>query len=333
MPDDLQQWVIQAVESEDVTIDAMQKLSAKLTTIYAQAVKKILQKMCITPDKIAAIGLHGQTLHHRPLSNYPYTVQLGNAAVLANQFGIKVIDGFRMTDISVGGQGAPLIPAYHRYLAQVAGRTNAVFLNLGGIANMTLYAEPDTLMGWDIGPANALIDLWCQQHRGCPFDEGGQWARSGKLLPKLLAQWLQDDYFVEKPPKSTGRDYFSAAWLQRQSVNIAQYAPGDVQATLCELTAVTVAQDVTRYVKQQSDTIYLYGKGIANTWMLARLQAHLPGYQLQSTDSLGIAPDWLEGGLFAWLAYQYVSRRPTCLMGVTGAKKPAILGVCHDVVR
>ena len=323
----LRNRIVDAVEQPSLDVEDSITLSRSLTKYYIEAAEALLKKLAIAPTQVTAIGLHGQTIHHRPDCSTPYTIQLGDAELLASQLGIDVVDRFRATDISVGGQGAPLIPVYHNYLAQCAGHETALFINLGGIANITQCGTKSHLLGWDIGPANALMDLWSQKHLNQPFDDRGQWARSGKVIPELLDLWLQDSYFMLKPPKSTGRDYFSNAWLE-DTKNIAQYNVEDIQASLCTLTVRSIEQDIKRYVKEKCGVIYVYGKGVHNTFLLEQMEKYLPNFNIQKASAIGISAEWLEGGLFAWLAYCYKQRIACDLRHVTRAKKAAVLGAC-----
>lgn len=328
IPRHIRSTIMEAVELPVLDMGSIQRLSGILTNIYIEAVELLMRKMALTCDQVAAIGLHGQTIHHRPHGEYPYTIQIGNAMKMANRLGIDVVDHFRDTDIAVGGQGAPLIPVFHQYLAETGGKNCAAFLNLGGIANATVYKQ-GMLQGWDIGPANALMDLWCQRHRQLPYDEGGNWARKGKVVDGLLRSWLSDTYFSLKPPKSTGRDYFSERWLLESHPILGDCAPEDVQATLCELTACAVKQDLESVAGEGVQELYLYGKGVENKYLVGRLCHHLPSMNIVSTAAIGMDPEWLEGGLFAWLAYRYKNRMRTDLTQVTGAQRPVVLGACH----
>jgi len=327
MPRPLQNRIVDAVEQVTLDFEDAINLSRALTKCYIEAAEVLLKKLRCSPSQVTAIGLHGQTIHHRPDYSTPYTVQLGDAELLASQLGIDVVDRFRQTDISVGGQGAPLIPVYHNYLARCAGHETALFINLGGIANITQCGTKSHLKGWDIGPANALMDLWSQRNLNQPFDDQGQWARSGKVMPELLDLWLRDPYFTLEPPKSTGRDYFSNAWLEGTK-NIDQYKTEDIQASLCALTVRSIELDIRRHVKEKHGVIYIYGKGVHNTFLLEQMKQYLPSFDIQTTDTIGISAEWLEGGLFAWLAYCYKQRIASDFRHVTGAKKTAVLGAC-----
>ena len=326
MPVDVRSMVIQAVESQRLEVDQVEQIRFYLTNVYIQAAKALMQKLGLKPHQVHALGLHGQTIHHKPNAPYPYTMQLGDASRLADALGISVVDRFRDADIACGGQGAPLIPCYHQYLLRMAEVTSSVFINLGGIANTTVINN-GKVKGWDIGPANALMDLWCEKIRNQPFDDRGQWARSGEVVQPLLQKWMSDAYFELAHPKSTGRDYFSWEWLNRN--DILSHRPEDIQATLCELTALSIQRDLHLHADSEArHGIYVYGKGIENTFLMERLQQLMPAYPLKSCMDLGIEAQWLESGLFAWLAYCHTKKLAIDLTQVTGSKKPAILGSC-----
>jgi anhydro-N-acetylmuramic acid kinase len=325
--DHLRQAIYQAVEDDTISHRACVMLGSKLAQVYQLAVEGVCEKAGITLSEVEAIGLHGQTIHHCPDHKPPYTLQLDQATDLAQRLGVRVVANFRAADIAQGGQGAPLIPAYHRFLAEQAGKSRAAFVNLGGIANITWFdGVANQLQGWDVGPANALLDAWAQSHLGQPFDDQGTWAQSGKVCPQLLQALLQDPYFAKKPPKSTGRDYFTEAWLRK---GITQQSPQDVQATLVALTVQTIATALNQQGLGETFPVYLYGKGVANTYLCQQLQAQCPDFLLQTTEVLAMPPEWLEGGLFAWLAYCHDQRHAVDLRAVTGAKKPTILGALY----
>lgn len=325
IPGHLQKEIVSAVEAEALNITDCQKMRSELTIIYAQAVNQLIGQLGVSREKIAAIGLHGQTIHHRPDLAYPFSLQLEDAHQLMRAVQISVIDQFRATDIACGGQGAPLIPVYHQYLLSLARHESGVFLNLGGIANVTAIT-PEAVMGWDVGPANALMDLWCQQQRGQPYDDRGRWAESGEVIESLLEKWLQDAYFARSLPKSTGKDYFTTQWIQQYANN--SWRAEDVQATLCALTVETIKRDIKKHAERPANHgIYVYGKGIHNLFLMSCLENALPS-KVCSSEALGMAPEWLEGGLFAWLAYCHKQSLPVDLTGVTGAHHPAVLGSC-----
>lgn len=303
--------------------------SIQLARLYADAVSRLLQRSGTQPPEVAAIGVHGQTVRHRP--DLGYTLQLNAPALLAELTGIDTIADFRSRDIAAGGQGAPLVPAFHA--AQFAGTQTRVVLNLGGIANITVLGADGAIRGFDTGPANMLMDAWAQQHLGQPYDAGGAWAASGTALPGLLENMLADPWFALPPPKSTGRDDFNPAWLARRltesfGVEHDRRPPArDVQASLLQLTAQSVAAAVSRHAPDAADVL-VCGGGARNAALMAALRASLP-CPLGLTDDHGLPAQWVEAAAFAWLAWCHDARQPAGLPAVTGARKPTILGCRH----
>ena len=299
-----------------------------LVRIYAQVVHHLLRQGGLTPQDITAIGAHGQTVRHRPgeFDATGYTLQLNNPALLAELTGIDVIADFRSRDVAAGGQGAPLVPAFHQAVFAQLGSTVAV-LNIGGIANLSVLRDTQVL-GFDCGPGNALMDAWCQQHTGQAFDAEGQWAASGQVQEVLLHMLRQAPYFAAPPPKSTGRDLFNPAWLQTQLAHAPTATPVDIQATLAELTACTCAADVLRHAADSTQLI-VCGGGALNTHLMQRLQAHLPLQRVLSSLSLGLPPLQVEAAAFAWLARKTVQRETASLESVTGARGARVLGAIY----
>ena len=297
-------------------------LAHQLADLYAEAVHGLLKKHNLPASRVAAVGCHGQTIRHRPEAGY--TVQLVNGARLAEQTGIASIVDFRSRDIAAGGQGAPLVPAYHAAMLSSATE-HRVIVNIGGIANLTSLPVGGNVTGFDCGPGNLLMDAWALQHLGKPIDEGGAWAASGKILPDLLAQLLTHGFFSAPPPKSAGREQFNLDWLQ---VKIhGNEVPQDVQATLLELTARGIVEAAQAHCKG-FDALYVCGGGVHNSALMQRL-AELAGKPVSSTATLGIDPDWMEALAFAWLARQCLEGKPGNLPAVTGARGPRILGAIY----
>lgn len=305
---------------------------------YAEVVAALLlqsSQQGIDAQHIRAIGAHGQTVRHQPQrsSDTPagagYTLQLNNPALLAELTGIDVVADLRSRDIAAGGQGAPLVPAFHRSVFGQKDVTVAV-LNLGGIANLSvLPADPTApVLGFDCGPGNALMDAWCLRHTGQAFDAAGVWAAGGQLRPDLLRHLRDDPYFLLPPPKSTGRDLFSERWLQEKLQNFADTKPRDVQHTLTELTASACIDCVNSYAKH-SKLLIVCGGGAFNLHLLQRLQAGLPHLKVSTSDQHGLPPMEVEAAAFAWLARQTMHRRPGNLASVTGATGPRILGAIY----
>jgi anhydro-N-acetylmuramic acid kinase len=298
-----------------------------LTEVYAQTVQLLLQRTGLTVQDIRAIGAHGQTVRHQPglHDGVGYTTQLNNPALLAERTGICVVADFRSRDVAAGGQGAPLVPAFHAGVFGDTTHTVAV-LNIGGIANISVLTPPQDVMGFDTGPGNALLDHWCQQHTGQAFDNAGAWGQQGQVMHALLTQLLQDAYFQQTPPKSTGRDLFHPAWLNAHLQHFAHAKPVDVQATLTEFTAVTCSADVKRYAADARELI-VCGGGALNTALMQRLQANLAATcQVVSSAERGMPPLQVEAAAFAWLAQQTMQGLPGNLPKVTGAKGARILG-------
>jgi anhydro-N-acetylmuramic acid kinase len=296
----------------------------ELARLYAKATAMLLQENNIASDRIRAIGCHGQTIRHRP--EHGYTVQLGNAALLAELTGITVVGDFRSRDIAAGGQGAPLVPAFHDKALRHPG-IHRVIVNVGGISNLTDLPPDRPTTGFDCGPGCLLMDSWCMQHLVKPYDEGGAWAATGKVLPVLLEQMFKEDFFALPPPKSSGRDLFNMAWLQ-EKLNGGERAQ-DVQATLLELTCRSIAQAIQQHCSG-AEEIYLCGGGAHNNALLALLERALPRCSVQLTDALGISADWMEAIAFAWLAHQTMHGESSSLPAVTGARHPCILGAIYQ---
>ena len=276
-----------------------------LARAYAAVVRDLLARSSLRPADVRAIGAHGQTVRHRPLAfdGTGYTLQLNNPALLAERSGITVVADFRSRDVAAGGQGAPLVPAFHQGVFGRAGHTVCV-LNLGGISNLSILRADGTVQGFDCGPGNALMDHWCHRHTGQLFDDEGRWAASGQVLPALLERLLAEPFLAAPPPKSTGRDLFNAPWLEQAlSASGAGAAPADVQATLAEFTADACARDVMRYAPECA-LLIVCGGGAFNRHLLERLQAKLPHVRVEPSQAHGLAPLQVEAAAFAWLARQ-----------------------------
>ncbi len=298
-----------------------------LVRVYAQAVADLLAQSGLTGSQVRALGAHGQTVRHRPgeFDGAGYTVQLMNGALLAELTGIDVVCDLRSRDVAAGGQGAPLVPAFHAARFGEPGVSKAV-LNIGGIANLTLLPASGEVRGFDTGPGNMLMDLWAQRHLGQPHDAGGQWASGGRVDQALLARLLADPFFAKPPPKSTGRDLFDAAWLDTRVP--AQAAAQDVMATLAELTAASATNALRAHGQSERD-LMVCGGGAFNTHLMQRLQAHAGAVAVRSTDSVGVPADQVEALAFAWLAQAFVQRQAGNLPAVTGARGMRLLGALY----
>ncbi len=300
-----------------------------LMRLYADVVAQLLERAGVGASSIQAIGAHGQTVRHRPqeFDATGYTIQLCQPALLAELTGIDVVADFRSRDVAAGGQGAPLAPFFHQALFGRRGETVGV-LNIGGISNLTLLRADGSMLGFDCGPGNALMDSWCAQHKGRPYDAEGAWAAAGQPLPALLDVLLGDPYFRRLPPKSTGRDLFSQTWLQGHLRAFGLADPADVQATLTELTATVCSADVLRHQRDLSRLI-VCGGGALNSHLMRRLSALLPGTQVSSSADWGLPPLQVEATAFAWLARRTMQREELALQSITGAKGARVLGCVY----
>jgi anhydro-N-acetylmuramic acid kinase len=313
-------------------LEYSQMVANDLATLYAQAVNALLTEQQLLPNQIAAIGCHGQTIRHRPVidGKMGFTLQIGNAALLAELTHITVVADFRSRDIAAGGQGAPLVPAFHQAIFSHADYNRAL-VNIGGIANITYLpkanAKDSQILGFDSGPGNMLMDAWIKQHLQKNYDADGAWAATGTVLPALLSALLNDPYFAAPPPKSTGRDLFNDAWLATQLGN-EQYAPQDVARTLLAFTAHTIYQAIQDHCSQ-TEEIYLCGGGARNTLLVDTLRGLFKHTPVHTTDTLHVGVDWVEAAAFAWLAQQTMTGQPGNLPSVTGAKGPRVLGAIY----
>lgn len=330
-PEELRARILAVAQGEGaLDLDAFGRLDVAIGHCFADAAQALLARCGVAAGAVRAIGSHGQTVRHRPLGDLPFTLQLGDASVIAERCGVDVAADLRRADIAAGGQGAPLLPALHAMLLARPGHARAV-LNLGGIANLTVLGADGGVLGFDTGPANGLLDAWCLRHRGEPFDRDGAFAAAGRVDDALLEALLADPYFALPPPKSTGREHFHLAWLERQA-RAAALAPADVQATLLELTARSVAEAIARHAAAAEDVLAC-GGGVHNRLLLARLRALLAPRPVRSTADFGVDPDYLEATAFAWLARQRVLGLPGNLPAVTGARGPRVLGALYLAPR
>jgi anhydro-N-acetylmuramic acid kinase len=299
----------------------------------AEVVRDLLGLAGAGPAGVRAIGSHGQTLRHRPgeFDGTGYTLQINQPALLAEVTGITVVADFRSRDVAAGGQGAPLVPAFHARVFSLPDTPRAV-LNLGGIANLSLLPAANVpggvVRGFDCGPGNALMDHWVQQHLGAAFDDGGRWAASGQVLPALLACLLAEPFLALRPPKSTGRDLFNPGWLSARLRGYEQARPADVQATLAEFTARAAAEALLREAPATTD-LRVGGGGALNAHLMARLAAHLPGVGVGSTADAGLPPLQVEAAAFAWLARATLWGEPGNRPETTGARGPRVLGAIY----
>ncbi len=308
--------------AKGATLKEIGEVDHRLALFFAKAVNELLAENLINPLDVEAIGLHGQTLWHEPLGQYPFSMQLGNASVLAVETGIDVVSDFRSKDVALGGQGAPLAPAFHAFLFAHLDRVAVV--NIGGMANISLF-EPK-LLGYDTGCGNILMDIWVKEHLGVAYDKDGAWAKSGCVNEKLLNSMLNDPYFLLNYPKSTGREYFNKNFLRKYLEPLGKICAKDVQATLLALTVKSIADEIKKFNVKE---LLVCGGGARNIFLMEKLQEALSGVEVASTQKYNIDADNMEAMIFAWLAYKRVHQEKVDLKNVTGAKDNTILGAIY----
>jgi anhydro-N-acetylmuramic acid kinase len=294
---------------------------------FASAALRLIETAGVAPARVRAIGSHGQTVLHQPHGTTPFTLQIGDPNLIAERVRIDVVADFRRRDIAAGGQGAPLMPAFHAAAFAGAGETRAV-VNIGGIANLTLLPATGDVLGFDTGPGNCLLDAWARRHLNQACDLGGAWARGGHVDERLLAELLREPYFARPFPKSTGRETFSDAWLER-ALGANERAPADVQATLAQLTARSIADSLGCGGGSPARALLVCGGGAFNDDLMRRLADALPGTQVRTTADYGIAPEHVEAAGFAWLAHRFLEGLAGNLPTVTGARHPVPLGALY----
>lgn len=325
--DALQRQIRQLCESGQNEIQRLVSVDVALGRLFATAVHGLLHRAGVEASNVRAIGSHGQTVRHQPPAGKAVTVQLGDPNVIADLTGITTVADFRRRDMAAGGQGSPLTAGFHEMLFRSPER-NRVLLNIGAIAEITvLPRQPqEPVLAFATGPGMTLMDVWTRQHLGNAWDTGGQWAASGEMQPALLSRMLADPYFAQDPPKSAGREYFNLAWLQQSLQQRGRHLPAaDVQATLCELTAASVAHAIAS-AAPHSQEVLACGGGVHNDWLLARLRAWLGKCPVVSAQEHGVNPDCMQALAFAWLAQQTLSGQPGNIPSVTGARHRTILG-------
>ncbi len=297
-------------------------LDEQLGRFFARTANELVQQAGVEKRDIRAIGSHGQTVWHQPNGERPVSIQLGNGSMIARSTGIMTVADFRTADLRAGGQGAPLAPLLHRQLFQTSDESRAV-LNVGGIANVTLLETDGSISGFDCGPGNCLMDAWIKRSRNEDYDADGEWAAGGKVHGELLERLLADVYFSLSAPKSTGLEYFNLCWLEAVCAGLS-IGDQDMQCTLAELTAVSVAKSLPGDLSLAR--VLVCGGGVHNAHLMARLSSHLAGIAVESTQQHGADPDWVEAILFAWLARERLAERPQDTRPITGARKPVLLG-------
>ncbi|MBY7518261.1 anhydro-N-acetylmuramic acid kinase [Escherichia fergusonii] len=323
IPVELKQAVLDICQGQQLTLSQFGQLDTRLGILFADAVNGLLAQENLQPQDIVAIGCHGQTVWHEPLGPAPHTLQIGDNNQIVARTGITVVGDFRRRDIALGGQGAPLVPAFHHALLAHPTERRMV-LNIGGIANLSMLLPGQPVRGYDTGPGNMLMDAWIWRQCAKPYDKDAQWACEGNVVLPLLQQMLNDPYFAAPAPKSTGREYFNYGWLERHLQKFPGLRSRDVQATLAELTAVTISEQVL--LSGGCDRLMVCGGGSRNPLVMARLAGLLPGTEVTTTDTAGISGDDMEALAFAWLAWRTLAGLAGNLPSVTGASEATVLG-------
>ena len=319
------------IANQQCSLQELGKVDVALGRLIGQSINQLLNSQNLIAKDIVAIGSHGQTLFHSPSSEFPFSLQIGNANEIAEITGITTVADFRQRDMAAGGQGAPLVPAFHQALFS-SNNEERVIVNVGGISNITTLpiSSVEPVLGFDTGPGNVLLDYWTKLQLDKTFDESGAWAASGQFDENLLSIFLNEQYFEQTIPKSTGRELFNKTWLDNKLAEYSQeLTPADVQTTLVELTARTIANDIKAYANSSS-AVFICGGGSHNNYLLGRLRALLDDMDVSTTADLYLHPDWVEACAFAWLAYRTVNQKAGNLTAVTGAKYPVILGAIYS---
>lgn len=307
-----------------ISLEFIGTLNHKLALMYSNALQEFLTEFDIDSRDITAIGLHGQTIWHSPNTLYPFSMQLGDGALVAKRLQIAVVNDFRSGDIANNGEGAPLTPAFHKAIFHNKSDNNTAILNLGGIANITILG--DQFIGYDIGVANILSDYWINKHKNISYDKDGDWASGGKVNNQLLDTLLSDPYFKKIPPKSTGREYFNSTWLETKLEFFKDISTVDIQTTLVEFTLLPVVEAVKNY---KVNRLIVCGGGARNIFLMDRLSQKLYNIDVIKSDRLGVKSDFVEAIAFAWFAYKRVTNQTIDLTAITGASTPSILGAIY----
>ncbi|EMH4160929.1 anhydro-N-acetylmuramic acid kinase [Pluralibacter gergoviae] len=326
----IKEAILAICQGQQLTLSQFGQLDTRLGHLFADAVTALMNQEQLAASDVVAIGCHGQTVWHEPHGDAPHTLQIGDNNIIAAQTGVTVVGDFRRRDVALGGQGAPLVPAFHQALLAHPTERRIV-LNIGGIANLSLLFPGLPVKGHDTGPGNMLMDAWIWRQKGKPYDKDAAWANTGKIILPLLQDMLSDPWFALPAPKSTGREYFNYGWLERLLVRYPGLAPQDVMTTLTELTAVTISEQVL--LSGGCDRLLVCGGGSRNPLLMSRLACLLPGTEVTTTDEAGISGDDMEALAFAWLAWRTLSGLPGNLPAVTGASAPTVLGAIFPANR
>lgn len=330
MPKDLRADLSALLKSGETSLQKLGEIDHRLGVLYADCVNEFLAKNQLKPSQIEAIGCHGQTVWHAPQGNFPFTMQIGDMNIVAARTGITTIADFRRKDMAFGGQGAPLVPAFHEAIFAHSNQFTVV-LNIGGISNISVLNPNVETIGYDVSVGNALMDVWIEKHFGKRYDKNAEWANTGEVIPELLAEMLSEPFFQLPPPKSTGRELFNLEWLEKQFANLDEkstaYKAEDVQRTLAEFTAQSVARELLQWNNEPNKVLLVCGGGARNPLLMERFRALLPNWQVGTTNDYGVDIDYVEAMAFAWLAFQRMENLPSNMPSVTGASQAVSLGV------
>lgn len=326
-PEPLKQRLLAICLGQPTNLAEVGELDHLLGHLFADAVNALLAHANCPASTISAIGNHGQTVFHRPDGEAPFTIQLGDANIIATKTGIDTVADFRRKDMALGGQGAPLVPAFHQSIF-AASESSVVVLNIGGIANISVLRPAHPVIGYDTGPGNMLMDAWCVKHQQHKFDKDAQFALQGEVSHELLSALMSEPYLERSAPKSTGRELFNLPWLEQHLTRFTLSAE-DVQRTLCEYSAITIANEVSQYQIGSQPELLVCGGGVHNPLLMSRLAELLPQWSVMPTDNKGVDSDNMEAMAFAWLAQRRLHNLPSNLPEVTGASQLASLGVLY----
>lgn len=329
MPNDLREKITALVRSGETTLQQLGELDHQFGLLYADCVNRFLQSRQIPTEHIQAIGCHGQTIWHSPQGKFPFTMQIGDMNLLAARTNITTVGDFRRKDMAFGGQGAPLVPAFHQAVFFDLNYATVV-LNIGGISNVSLLIQNQPIMGFDTGTGNTLLDLWIEKHLGAPYDKNGEWAATGQCNEELLDYLLDEPFFQQPPPKSTGRELFNLSWLEQKIQHIATNStallPQDIQATLVEFTVRSISASLNNINTTLPKRLLVCGGGAKNKFIMQRLANSLRNWEIYTTNEFGMDADYVEAAAFAWLAYRRMNHQTGNLPDVTGAQQAVGLG-------
>ena len=335
MPEDLRANLAELLKSGETSLQKLGEIDHHLGVLYADCVNDFLVKNQLEASQITAIGCHGQTVWHAPQGNFPFTMQIGDMNLVAARTGITTIADFRRKDMAMGGQGAPLVPAFHE---AVFARPNqfTVVLNIGGISNISVLDPKSETIGYDVSVGNALMDSWIEKHLGKRYDKNAEWAKTGEVISELLVEMLSEPFLQLPPPKSTGRELFNLAWLEKQFANltakspassVANFKPEDIQYTLAEFTAQSITRELSQWKNEPNKVLLVCGGGARNPLLMERFNVLLPDWHVGTTNDYGVDVDYVEAAAFAWLAFQRMENLPSNMPSVTGASQAVSLGV------